>query len=143
MKNQSLPTIETIAAEITIPASTAREPSVRVKSDPALLVFGLTENGVPQAAWFTSHECEAAERASGTLTLVALRVTSEDEQALARMLPRGRVAADGEVQVPLLSPDLFQVLQVLVLGIRLARVRPASVTGATPPQEAASTLLAG
>ncbi len=41
---------------------------------PALVLFGNDQAGRPRAAWFTSDDLEAAERASGDLGYVALRV---------------------------------------------------------------------
>ncbi len=100
---------------------------------PALLLFGNDRAGRPHAAWFTRDELQAAERASDALGYVALRLTHVDEHALALRLPRGQLERDGRVQVPPLSPELFQVLQVLVLGVRLARVRPTPGPAAPPP----------
>jgi hypothetical protein len=100
---------------------------------PALLLFGNDQVGHPHAAWFAGDELKAAERASGALGYAALRLTNVDEHALALRLPRGQLEPDGRVQVPALSPELFQVLQVLVLGVRLARVRPAPAPAAPPP----------
>ncbi len=108
---------------------------------PALVLFGSDPTGRPHAAWFASDDLEAAERASGDLGYAALRVANEDDQALALMLPCGQVEADGQVQVPLLPPERVQALQVLVLGIRLARVRPTSEALAPPPQPDSPALL--
>ena len=108
---------------------------------PAPVLFGNDQAGHPRAAWFTSDDLEAAERASGDLGYVALRVTNEDDQALALMLPCGQVEANGQIEVPLLSPERYQALQLLVLGIRLARVRPAPEPSPPPPQLASPALL--
>ncbi len=108
---------------------------------PALLLFGNDQAGRPHAAWFTGNELEAAERASGALGYAALRLTDVDEHALALRLPRGQLERDGQVQVPALSSELFQVLQVLVLGVRLLRVRPAPQAIAPPQQPASPALL--
>ena len=110
---------------------------------PALILFGHDPAHSPYAGWFTGDELQAAERASGALGFVALRITHVDEQALALRLPRGHLGHDGQVQVPMLSPELFQTLQVLVLGIRLVRVRPTPSTAAPPLQPASSVLLVG
>jgi hypothetical protein len=83
---------------------------------PALILFGNDLPGRPHAAWFTSDELVVAERASGALGYVALRVTNEDEHASARLLPRGDVGCDGQVHVPLLSPELVEVLRALLFG---------------------------
>ncbi len=109
---------------------------------PALILFGDDPAHGPHAGWFTGDELQTAERASGALGFVALRITHVDEQALALRLPRGHLGHDGQVQVPLLSPELFQTLQVLALGIRLVRVRPTPLA-ALLPQPASSALLAG
>ena len=111
-------------------------------TSPTLILFGDDPAHCPRAGWFTGDELTAAERASGALGFVALRITHVDEQALALRLPRGQLGHDYQVIVPLLPPELFQTLQVLVLGIRLVRVRPAPLA-APPPQPASSALLAG
>ncbi len=108
---------------------------------PALVLFGNDQTGRPCAAWFTGDDLEAAERASGDLGFVALRVTNEDDQALALVLPCGQVEADGQIEVPLLSPERYQALQLLVLGIRLLRVRPAPEASPPPPPHPASPAL--
>ena len=108
---------------------------------PALVLFGNALAGRPRAAWFTGDNLEAAERASGHHGYAALRVTNEAVQALALMLPCGQVEADGQGGVPLRSPERFQGLPLLVLGIRLARVRPAPEAIAPPPQPASPALL--
>ena len=109
---------------------------------PALILFRDDPAHGPHAGWFTGDELQTAERASGALGFVALRVTHVDEQALALRLPRGHLGHDDQLHVPLLPPELFQTLQVLVLGIRLVRVRPTPLA-APPPQPASSALLAG
>ena len=70
---------------------------------PALILFGNDHAGRPHAAWFTSDELVVAERASGALGYVALRVTNEEEQSLALQLPRGRKgeqSGQGDVRLP-------------------------------------------
>ena len=83
---------------------------------PALILFGNDHAGRPHAGWFTSDELVVAERASGALGYVALRVTNEEEYVFARLLPRGDVGCDGQVHVPLLSPELVETLRALILG---------------------------
>ncbi len=108
---------------------------------PALVLFGSDSSGRPRAAWFTSDDLEAAERASGDLGYAALRITNQADQALALMLPHGQVEADGQVDVPLLSSEGIQALQVLVLGVRLIRVRPAPDASPPPPLQLTSPAL--
>ena len=83
---------------------------------PALILFGNDHAGRPHAGWLTSNEFVVAERASGALGYVALRVTNEEELACARMLPRGDLGCDGQVHIPLLSPELVETLRALILG---------------------------
>ena len=99
---------------------------------PALILFGDDPAHCPYAGWFTGNELQTAERVSSALGFVALRVTHVDEQALALRLPRGP-----------LSPELFQTLQVLVLGIRLVRIRPTPLAAAPPLQPTSLALLVG
>jgi hypothetical protein len=83
---------------------------------PALILFGNDQAGCPHAAWFTSDELVVAERASGALGYVALRVTDEEEHAFAQLLPRGDLRCDGQVDVPLLPPGLVEILRALIRG---------------------------
>jgi hypothetical protein len=83
---------------------------------PALILFGNDQAGCPHEAWFTNDELVVAERASGTLGYVALRVTNEEEHVFARLLPRGDVGCDGQVYVPLLSPEMVETLRALLFG---------------------------
>jgi hypothetical protein len=83
---------------------------------PALILFGNDQSGHPHAAWFTCDELVVAERASGPLGYVALRVTNEEEHVLARLLPRGHVGCDGQVYVPLLTPEMVETLRALLFG---------------------------
>jgi len=96
---------------------------------PALVLFGNDPADRAQAAWFTADELTAAERASGPLGYVALRVTSKFEQALAQLLPPSHLTADGKADVSLLSPELFPALRTLILA---DLVRPAPTTPAAP-----------
>ena len=83
---------------------------------PALILFGNDQAGHPHAAWFTSEELVVAERASGPLGYVALRVIKKDEHVFARLLPRGEIGRDGQVYVPLLSPEMVETLHALLFG---------------------------
>ena len=83
---------------------------------PALILFGNDQTGRVHAAWFTSDELIVAERASGVLGYVALQITNEEEDVFTRLLPRGHVGCDGQVHVPLLSPELVETLRALILG---------------------------
>ena len=83
---------------------------------PALILFGNDHAGCPHAGWFPGDELVVAERASGVLGYVALRITNEEEYVFARLLPRGHVGCDGQVHVPLLSPEFVATLRALILG---------------------------
>jgi hypothetical protein len=83
---------------------------------PALILFGNDQAGRPHAGWFTSNELVVAERASGPLGYVALRITNEEEHVFARLLPRGDLGCDGQIHVPLPSPDLVDTLRALLFG---------------------------
>ena len=83
---------------------------------PALILFGNDHSGRPHAGWFTRDELIIAERASESLGYVALRVTNEEEYVFAQLLPRGDIGCDGQVHVPLLSPELVETLRALILG---------------------------
>ena len=108
---------------------------------PALILFGNDQSGHPHAAWFTNDELVAAERASGPLGYVALRVTNEEEQSLALQLPRGHLAHDGTVEVPRLSPELLRALRDLVLRDQRASSADQKVEGPAPPLPLAKGLV--
>jgi hypothetical protein len=93
---------------------------------PALVLFGNDHANQPRAGWFTAGERETAERASGDLDYIALRVATAEENELAVGLPRGRLLAHGLLEVPLLPPELLQTLRILIL-------RDLSKPAATPP----------
>jgi hypothetical protein len=87
-----------------------------VNLTPALILFGNDHAGRPHTGWFTSDELVGAERASGPLGYVALRVTNEEEHVFARLLPRGDIGRDGQVHVPLLLPEMIETLRALLFG---------------------------
>ncbi len=107
---------------------------------PALVLFGNDPANQPRAGWFTPEERETAERASGDLDYIALRVATAADQAWALGLPRGRLSADGLLEVPLLPPELFQTLRILILR---DLSRPAATPPPLSPHLASPTLLPG
>src|SRR5829696_8249692 len=63
-------------------ASRAPEPakpddSKKSSHEPVLIVFGLTEKGLPQGSWFSGVDAEVAIRSARLMKLRAIKVTSQ------------------------------------------------------------------
>src|SRR3954469_1252231 len=92
-------------AETSTPAETISAPP-----PPALIVFGRDEAGKPHASRFSHADADLAERAAGLMGMRVLRVTGEEEIALAERLPAGRVFASGRAFVPFVAGSTFASL---------------------------------
>ena len=96
--------------------------SVQLAQSPSLAttaysMFAVVKDTNNLYRWYQSgDELVVAERASGPLGYVVLRVTDEGEHVLARLLPRGDVGCDGHVHVPPLSPEMIETLRALLFG---------------------------
>src|SRR3954447_16285090 len=84
------PAVETAPAKKTSPR--AAKP---VTSEPAVIVFGRSVYGIPQAAWFPANEADLATRAARLMGLQVLTIEDETHQALAARLRPGQVYASG------------------------------------------------
>ena len=92
------------AAPITIYDREANAP------DPAVLVFGMTERGLPQASWFSGTDADLAVMAAGMMGLHPARIATDRHAALAKKLRQGQVFAGDKVFAPPITPELYDEL---------------------------------
>ncbi|WP_158809285.1 hypothetical protein [Beijerinckia sp. L45] len=62
-----------------------------VTSPPALIVFGRDESAKAHAAWFAEADAELAVRAAGLMGMHVLRVTTDEQRAIALELAVGKI----------------------------------------------------
>ena len=74
------------------------------------IVFGIADNGKPQAARFDREQADLAARAAQALHLKLVRVTSPALADIAARLPQGSIHATGKAVVPFVSPALHAQL---------------------------------
>ena len=79
----------------------------------ALIVFGHDNAKRPHAATFVKEEAELAERAAAKTNMKALRVTTDEQRALASELAAGRVHASGSAHLPFCAQGTFARLEAL------------------------------
>jgi hypothetical protein len=78
--------------------------------DPSIVVFGQTEKGVPQGAWFSGVDAEVALKAAVMMGLRAATIGSEKHEALAKELQQGQVFASDHLFAPPIRPELYDQL---------------------------------
>ena len=78
--------------------------------DPSIVVFGQTEKGVPQGAWFSGVDAEVALKAAAMMGLRAATIGSEKHEALAKELQQGQVFASDRLFAPAIKPELYDQL---------------------------------
>jgi hypothetical protein len=84
---------------------------------PALLVFGLDENGKPKGARFVASQFEPASQAALTMNLHICEALSDDLVELSKKLPSGRIYARGRAFVPFIKRDLYDKLHAASGGL--------------------------
>lgn len=90
------------AAKI-IPPAEPQPPGI----EPAVIVFGMNENAIPQAAWFPESEAALAIKAAGLMQLRAARIASDEHRALAKELRQGQVYAHSRTFAPIVNETLY------------------------------------
>ena len=87
----------------------------RAKHDagPAVILFGLGDDGKPRAAYFPAAHADLAIKAAGLMGLTAVKVASPELGELAAKLPAGRIHANGRGFVPFIRKDLYGKLAEL------------------------------
>ena len=101
---------------------------------PAVIVFGLNENRIPQAAWFPASEAALATQAARLMGLRVLKVDDETHRQIAARLRQGQVYASDRTFAPAVVRDVFDTLCQLAEPV--AGPSPLDVTAAST--EAAS-----
>src|SRR4051812_36817075 len=123
------PAVETALAKKASPR--AAKP---VTSEPAVIVFGRSVYGIPQAAWFPAQEAGLATRAARLMGLQVLTIEDETHQALAARLRPGQVYASDRTFAPAVAKDVLDKLCELAGPVGAASVpddvseSPASAT---------------
>jgi hypothetical protein len=112
--------------------SAAAEP--RTQEGTALVVFGLDGAGTARASAFHQADAERAERVAEIMGMHVLRPDSDEQHALARKLPRGRVVASGKTFVPYVRADLYETLTGLAGASAASPATKAEPAPAAPPR---------
>ncbi|WP_210485390.1 hypothetical protein [Microvirga antarctica] len=61
------------------------------KTNTALILFGLDDAGKPHASSFNASDASLAEKAARLMGMKVLRLSTDEQQSLARKLPQGRI----------------------------------------------------
>src|SRR4051794_28113915 len=93
-----------------------------VTSEPAVIVFGRSVYGIPQAAWFPASEADLATRAARLMGLRVPRVEDNTHRALAAQLRPGQVYASDRTFAPAVTKDVFDKLCELAGPVGAASV---------------------
>ena len=80
------------------------------RAGPALIVFGLTEDGKPRAGTFHATDIEPATKAAAALGLAILKLKDPKAHELATKIPGGQAHAKGHGFVPLIRQALYAQL---------------------------------
>ena len=96
-------------------ASKAAEPAKpdegkKPSQEPVLIVFGLTEKGLPQGSWFSGVDAEVAIRSAQLMKLRAIKVTSQAQRDLLGQLRQGQVFASDRLFAPVIQRPLYEAL---------------------------------
>ncbi len=133
-------TAENTAQSAAAGAKTAKPRSI----DPALIVFGRSVYGIPQAAWFGQAEAGLAIRAAQLMGLRVLTIEDEAHRLVAAQLRQGQVYASDRTFAPVVGREVFDKLCELagpvgaasvpddVSETRVSTTRPVSWEALTP-----------
>jgi hypothetical protein len=105
---------------------------------PALIAFGLTEDGKPRAGTFHAADIELATKAAAAMGLAILKLKDPKARDLATQIPGGQVHAKGRGFVPLIRQAQYAQLtefakaQGVIIQDGLAGEIKNSKTPATP-----------
>jgi len=105
---------------------TNAKPGKPGRAGPALIVFGLSEDGKPRAGTFQESEIETTTKAAQAMGLAVLKVSGAQVQDLATKLPAGSVHANGHGFLPFIRGNLYEQLQ------KLAKAQGIEATALTP-----------
>ena len=68
--------------------------------EPSLVLFGRDPAGKPRASWFDAGSINFATSAAELMHMKILRIITEEQRALAKQLPRGRIFSSGRAFAP-------------------------------------------
>jgi hypothetical protein len=106
-----------VAAEAVKGAEAEATAEVNPENDvPAVVVFGMNENSVPQAAWFSARDAAVAVKAAGLMGLKAARIEIDAHREIAAQLRQGQVYAHSRTFAPIVNQELYSQLFELCGG---------------------------
>ena len=94
-------------APVASPSATKPDDAKKAALEPALIVFGLTERGAPQAAWFSGADAEVAIRTAQLLKFRAVPVKTPAQRDLLAQLRQGEVFAGDRLFAPVVQQPLY------------------------------------
>jgi hypothetical protein len=83
---------------------------------PGVIVFGRDKEKRPIAAQFPEKLSILAIKAAAQLQLATIMVTTPPIEAIARLLPMGRIHANGQGVVPVVKDPLFEQVALIAKG---------------------------
>jgi hypothetical protein len=78
-----------------------------------IILFGLSPIGKPRAGTFKGTDVPAARKAAAKLGLSIIEVADQAGLSLAAKIPAGRIAAHDDKVVPVVSKDVYAVVEAL------------------------------
>ena len=78
------------------------------KTPPALILYGLTEQGEPRAAQFDQLQAKSALKLAQKMGLNVLKVVTAEHSALATQLEPGKLFMSGEGSVPKAPIEVYE-----------------------------------
>ena len=81
--------------------------------EPSLVLFGRDPAGKPRASWFDAASIDFAMTAAELMHMTILRIITEEQRALAKQLPRGRIFSNGRAFAPFARAKIYNSLLAL------------------------------
>jgi hypothetical protein len=78
--------------------------------EPSLVLFGRDPAGKPRASWFDAGSIDFATSAAELMHMKILRIITEEQRALAKQLPRGRIFSSGRAFAPFAQVKIYNSL---------------------------------
>jgi hypothetical protein len=79
-------------------------------AEPSLVLFGRDPAGKPRASWFDAESIDFAMSAAELMQMKILRVVTEQQRAIAKLLARGRIFSSGRAFAPFARAKVYQQL---------------------------------
>ena len=80
--------------------------------EPSLVLFGRDPAGKPRASWFDAGSIDFATSAAELMHMKILRIITEEQRALAKQLPRGRIFSSGRAFAPFARANIYNSLEL-------------------------------